>query len=160
MEQHLIEVDLLIFQLGDKVYKIPAAGLERAETWRFEFEAQVTAILDLLNEQGEALGGIDLENLGKLADVDVMKLVPVVIQVFRRLNISLNQIGELVILYSEELSADAETIRQHATTKQTIYALKEMILVEYPFGMMGNLINDNGQAADTISKNSPSPSGA
>lgn len=153
----MITLEYLDLALGEREYHVPAASLHRAEQWRQQLQAQVNDWLALIKDSGL---DIDTGNLSNLAEMDVMKLLPILGRAMGQLNISLSAIGELIINYADNLEQDREYILAHTTTKQALYALLEMVKQEYPFGWIGEKLDLNGQEPVAISKNSPSPSGA
>jgi hypothetical protein len=153
----LIQIERARFMLGEKEYDIPAAGLARSEQWRAKFEQEIQGVLVELKEQAGALAG--LGSLQELAGMDVAQLLPVVGALFTRLNVTLNRLAGLITAYHPDLAADEVTILEQATTKQAIVAVVEMAKIEYPFGLVMNLIPArNGREEPTTSQNLPSPS--
>lgn len=153
----VVAIEVIELQLGEKIYQVSAAGLTRSEKWRGRLQVEINAILNLLKEQG---GAIDLGNLKSISEMGLTELVPIIGAALARLNISMSALGELICLYSPDLEKDEAVIKEFATTQQAVAALKEMIQLEYPFGMIFNpQSRRNGLAAATTLANWPSPSG-
>lgn len=139
-----IEIEHIELKLGERDYRVPAAGLTRSELWRGRLQTEINALLAVLREQGGAFETIDLGNLREVSNLNLVELIPVIGSLFARLNVSLSALGEMIAAYHPDLEADRDYILENTTTRQAVGAVMEMIKLEYPFGMV---FSQNGKPA-------------
>lgn len=154
-ESKVIPVEYAELQLGEKLFRVPAAGLRRSELWRARLQVEINAILALLREQGGVFEKVDLGNLKEVANMGLVELIPVAGAVFAQINVSMASLADLICMYHPDLEQEQDYIEEHATTRQAIFALMEFVKLEYPFGLLTNRPKgQNGQEAATTSPNS------
>lgn len=160
-ESKVVTIEYAEIGLGEKTYRVPAAGLTRSEQWRSRLQLEINAILGLLKERGGIFKDVDPANLKEtISGLSAIELVPVIGSLFAQLNISMSSLGEIVCLYNQELDADREYILEHATTKQAVAAVMEMVKFEFPFGLIfGQNGKTPGPPAATTPMNSASQPG-
>lgn len=156
-----IEIEYAELMFGEKLYKIPAAGLSRSEQWRARLQVEVNGLLAILKEQGGIFETVDLGNLKEIANLGLVELLPVIGAVFARLNLSMSSLIELITAYHPDLERDREHILENGTMKQAVAAVMEFAKLEYPFGLLTAKpkASPNGQAAATTLPNWPSALG-
>lgn len=155
----VVNIEYAEIMLGERLYEVSAAGLKRSEKWRNGLQFEINGILGLLKEQGGVFEKIDLSNLKEIANMGLVELVPVLGEVFARLNLSMTNLGNLIIAYHPALEKDVAYILENATTRQTFAALIEMVKFEYPFGTILSRPSPPGPPEPTTSPSLPSPNG-
>lgn len=156
-----IEIEYAELMFGEKLYKVPAAGLSRSEVWRARLQVEINGLLAILKEQGGVFEQVDLGNLKEIASLGLVELLPVIGAVFARINLSMSSLIELIAAYHPDLEKDRDYIQEHGTMKQAIAGVLEMVKLEYPFGLLTNRpkASPNGLPAATTSPNWPSALG-
>lgn len=130
-----------------KSYEIEEAGILRSRKWRARFGETVMPLF----QQLPGVLDFEFEN-----PEDLLKLMPFVQQLV--LN-ALDDVFELLVLYSEELEVDRDWIEANATDRQVVTAFMGVLQLAVPFELDNILANLNGLASHTTGSSSPSQNG-
>lgn len=144
------QVETVTFALGiedQREYTVGPIPHARSEKWRGILLSDLKPIF---------------EELGAASDIefatpaDLIKVVPLIQTV---LGDTLDIVFRLVVSYHPALSKDKRWIKNHASDKQLIHALTQILKVADPFGLDSLFRNGNGLLDGMMSLNSQEQSG-
>lgn len=137
-----------VFGKGElRQYAIEEPGVLRSRKWRSRFGETVMPLF----EQFAGAQNIEFET-----PEDLLKLLPLVQSIVLD---ALDEVFDLLILYSPELEADREWLEDNATERQIIAAFMEVLQLAVPFEVGNIIARLNGLTNPTIGSNSPSANG-
>jgi hypothetical protein len=156
MPQTLIEIEKIEFMLDDKVYSCRVLGSEASKLWREKLMEEIGFIFNLLNDQKTLFDEFGLGDVKALTTLEVSRIIPLLTQITAQLNISFDNMPQLVQFYSSDIK---QKHIQLASNAQLLYALSEMIRIEFinPFQQLFK--KPNGPQDLGTLKNLPVPNG-
>ena len=128
-------------------YAVEEAGILRSRKWRMRFGETVMPLI----EQLPGIMDFEFEK-----PEDFLKLLPFVQKIVLE---SLNDVFDLLVLYSPELESNREWLENNATDRQIVDAFMGVLQLAVPFEVdkfMGNL---TGSKTRKTGSNLPSASG-
>ena len=128
-------------------YIVEGAGILRGRIWRARFGETVLPLL----EQLPGIMDFEFEK-----PEDLLKLLPFVQKIVLE---ALDDVFELLILYSPEMEADREWIEENATERQIVGAFMEVLRLAVPFEVDNLLGNLTGSKNLQTGSNSPYQNG-
>lgn len=142
-----IQIRVATVVLGEKEYQIEEAPILRSRAWRKTF---YNTLMPLLKELG-GVQGIEFDR-----PEDLLQLVPLAEQIVVN---ALDEVVDLLLLYSPILEEDQDYILNHATERQAVAAFQEVLKLAVPFEIDCLIARAPGLARAMTSSNSPSPNG-
>lgn len=116
-----IELRAITIRLGDREFEVTEAPILRARRWRKQF---TETILPLVEEVAQA------RDIAFETPEDLLQLRPLVSKI---LVDALDQVVDLLLLYSEALEAEQEWILANASERQAVAAFWEVLKLAVPF---------------------------
>lgn len=137
----------VVVTLGAREYAVCEAGFARSRRWRKRFVDEIKPLF----EQVSGMAGLEFGS-----PADLLKLLPLLDTVMVD---GIDRVFELLLAYSDTLSADREYIEESATDRQILDAFREVASIAFPFDLGSLLRRQLGRAANGMSSNLPVQSG-